>query len=62
MVITNGEGLLALQNAKAQRRRGADSDEGKDALPGVLCSAWFGAGFFETVEGTADMGQGRDVL
>ena len=49
-------------NVKAQRRRGADSAEGKDVLPGVLCSAWFGAGFSKTAEGTADMGQGRDAL
>jgi hypothetical protein len=33
-------------NVKAQRRRGADSAEGKDDLPGVLCSAWFGSVVF----------------
>ena len=51
-----------LPNAKAQRRRGSDSAEGNDALPGVLCSAWFGAGFSITFERTAGVGQGRDVL
>ena len=48
--------VILSPNAKAQRRRGSDWAEGKDALPGVLCSAWFGAVSFEAVEGTVGMG------